>query len=225
MSYYKLKEGFQEMRKLLLVMVSLVFLLSSTACSSNKYTTNENISFISATQLSDREKMFLSVCTNDYFVFDFSVSDKYKWIEVWIDRYEFGKKVTSNGKLLTGLSESSDGMILATLREQENIKYNWTIATKTGGATATGDFNQEYKSTENYSFAKTWQTIHTKKIIKDDNEITLASICYKEQKNGTTVSSLTDEFYRSPDENIREILNYNLVYLLKVKFYENNPNN
>ena len=212
------------MKKLLIVLISMAFLVSLTACSSSKSSTNESVNFVSETQLTDREKMFLSIGNNQYFALDFSVDDKYKWVEVWIDKYELGKKALYSGNLSVGLSESKEGMILATLREQENMKHNWTIAIKNGGAIATGNFNQEYETDEKYSFAKTWGTNHTKNIMKDDSVITLASICYKEQKNSAIMSSPTDEFYRNPDENIKEILDYNLVYLLRAKFYESNPN-
>ena len=166
------------MKKLLFILISMVFLVSLTACSSSKYKASENISYISETQLTDRERMFFSIGSNEYFAFDFSVIEKYKWVEVWVDRCELGKKISSSGKLSTEVSESKQGIILAALSEPENMKYNWTIAINTGNAIATGSFNQEYKTDESYSFAKTWGANHTKNIIKDDNVITLASIGY-----------------------------------------------
>jgi hypothetical protein len=208
------------MKKLLLVLLAMVFLVSLTACNNDGYKTSKDIDIISEAKLSDREKMFLSVSNMGYFTFDFRISEKYKWVEVWIDRYEFGKKISSNGKLLTGISESSEGIILATLTDTEDMKSNWTIAIKNSGTIVTGKYNQEYKNADLNSFTKTWQSFNTKNNIEDGNEITLASVCYKELKNGSSMSSLTDRFYKSPDENIREIIDYNLVYLLKAKFYE-----
>lgn len=211
------------MKKLLLILSMIALLVCLTACSNKGNNTMNDIDIISEANLTDREKMFLSVDNEAYFTFDFSVSEKYKWIEVWIDRYEFGKKISSNGKLVTGISESKKGMILATLTKPDDMKNKWTIAIKNGGAIVTGKYNEEYKNVELNSFAKTWQTNQTKKSIVDENEITLASICYKEQNSSTSMSSLTDEFYTNPDENIKEIIDYNFVYLLKVKFYENDP--
>jgi hypothetical protein len=209
------------MKKLLLVLLAMAFLVSLIACSNNGYKTSRDIDIISEAKLSDREKMFLSVNSMAYFTFDFRVSEKYNWVEIWIDRYEFGKKISSNGKLLTGISEGSEGIILATLTNPEDAISNWTIAIKNGGAIVTGKYKQEYKNADLSSYTKTWQAINTMNKIEDSNEITLASVCYKELKSGSNMSSLTDKFYKSPDENIREIIDYNLVYLLKVKFYEN----
>lgn len=206
----------------LIMLISLCAIMA--ACSTKIDSTVKNTDFISEAKLSEREKTFLSLGNNAYFVFDFSASDKYKWIKVWIDRYEFGNKLPDGGSLMTGLSQSSEGMLIATLREHENMKSDWTIAIHSGGATATGVFKHEYENEEKSSFAKTWQTAQSKDIAIDGNEIILASICYKEQKNGTSMSSLSDEFFKNSDENIKEISEYNLVYLLKVKFYESDPN-
>ena len=54
----------------------------------------------------------------------------------------------------------------------------------------------------------------------DDNEIVLASICYTK---GNAMSGLSDAFYSDPNENMEEIVNYDLAYLLRCKFYKDNP--
>lgn len=47
-------------------------------------------------------------------------------------------------------------------------------------------------------------------------EMVLASICYSKKK---TMSSLSSDFYKDVEGHINEIKDYDIVYLLKIKFY------
>ena len=212
------------MKKFLFVLTAMVILFSLTACNTVMSTTKPNTNLISQTQITDREKMFLSIGNDEHFIFDFNVDTKYKWLEVWVDRYEFGEKVLGTGKLSTGLSQGKEGMIIATVNEFEKMKQNFTLVINNGGATSKIETNQEYKVVENCSFSKMWGTNTSETISINDMEITLASICYQDQSKSNSMSSLTDEFFSNPEENTKQIENYSLVYLLKCKFYENSPN-
>ncbi|MHB8064823.1 MAG: hypothetical protein ACYDG2_19725 [Ruminiclostridium sp.] len=217
------EEGNLIMKKFLLVLATVVFLLSFTSCNTDQSDTKSNNS-ISETQLTDREKMFLSIGGNEYFIFDFKVDSQYNWVEVWVDRYEFGKKVSIGSKLSAGLSKGKEGMIVTTVNELEKMKQTWTIIVNNDGAKSTIKSSQEYKVVDYSSFSKIWGTNTSKIMPVNDKEIILADICYKDQSKDNTMYSLTDKFYSNPEENIKEIENYDLVYLLKCKFYENKPN-
>lgn len=214
------------MRKFLLVLTTMIILLSLSACNTVKSTTkpSTNDNLISETKITDREKMFLSIGNNEYFIFDFNVDNKYKWLEVWVDRYELGRKTQSTGKMSTGLSTGKEGMIIAAVSDFDKMKQNWTLVINNGGSTSTSKLTQEYKASENSSFSKMWGTNTSKTIPVNNKEITLANICYQDQSKSNSMSSLTDKFFSNPEENTKEIERYDLVYLLKCKFYENNPN-
>ncbi len=164
-------------------------------------------------------KMFLSAGNNQYFVFDFNVDNSYKWVKVWVERHEFGGKVSSS-ELSAALSENK-GIILAGVSEFEKMKNNWTIVVNNGGATSTSKSSQEYDTVDSASLSAVCGTNNSKDISINDNEIVLSSICYNKSNS---ISPLTDEFYNNPDENKNELANYDLVYLLKCKFYKENPN-
>lgn len=195
------------MRKMLVFFIVTVLVLSLTACGNHKTS----------------EKTFVSTTGNSSsFVFDFNVDEDYQWGEFWIDEYELGKKVNSS-KILSlgplGLTETKNGTIEVTVEEPEKMKHYWTIVVKNNGAAYTGTLNQEYTRNENTSFGEMWGT-SARSISIDDNEIVLASICYTK---GNAMSGLSDAFYSDPNENMEEIVNYDLAYLLRCKFYKDNP--
>ncbi len=214
------------MRKFLLVLTTIIILLSLSSCSTAKNTTKPatntttNTNFISEIKITDREKLLLSVVNNEYFIFDFNVDNKYKWVDVWVDRYELGRKTTSIGKLSTGLSSGKKGMIIAAVSDFDKKKQNWTLVVNKSGASATSKLTQEFKTPENSSFSKMWGTNTSKTIPVNSKEITLANICYQDQRKSNSMSSLTDKFFNAPDQNTKEIVKYDYVFLLKCKFYE-----
>lgn len=203
------------MKKFLLCLIAIVFVLSLTACNNIKTKTN----VISETQLTDREKIFLSAGNNQYFVFDFSVDNNYKWVKVWVERYDFGR-MNSNSSELTAALFENEGIILAKVSEFERMKNNWTIVVN-GVTTSTVESSHEYDAIESASLSRVCGTNNSEDILINDNKIVLSSICYN--KNNS-ISPLTDEFYKNPDENKNELEKYDLVYLLKCKFYAENPN-
>ncbi|MDI6706090.1 MAG: hypothetical protein QME73_07520 [Bacillota bacterium] len=214
------EEGALTVKKLLSFLTVAVLALSLAACSSN---VGKNSNTIYEAQLTDREKMFLSIVNNKYFVFDFNVDENYKWVEIWVDRYEFGEKASVRSKLGTGLAMNEKGMLVITVNDADRMKSNWTITVESGGGTSTGRFAEEYIADEDASFSSVSGTRSSKSISIDDYEIVLAGICYKNQNAGSSMGFLTDEFFNDPDRNLREIENYDLVYLVKCKFYRNSP--
>ncbi|MDI6619028.1 MAG: hypothetical protein QME45_10210 [Clostridiales bacterium] len=211
------------MKKFLLALISMMLLLSLTACNTAKPSTKPSTNLISETKITDREKFFLSIENDKYLIFDFNADSKYKWLKVWVDKYEMGKKILSCGELSVGLPKGEKGMIIITVNDFEKMKQNWTLAVKSGNATSKIELNLEDKTVENHPLSKIFGTNNSKAIAINDNEIVLANICYQDQSKNGSMGSLTDEFYSNPGKNIKEIENYSLVYLLKFKSYENKP--
>lgn len=205
------------MRRLLWVLISILLLTPMSACN------RKNVNVLNPTKLTDREKAFLAVGNNQYFAFDYNVDDKYKWFEVWIDSYEFGREVSRSGTIVGDLSKK-EGIVLATLNEFEKKEHDWTIAVINSSGYSSIKFNEKYDERYNPLSSKISGINTSKNISINENEITLASVCYIGPNNDTAAFSLTNEFYSNPDENIKEIEKYDLVYFLKVKFYEENPN-
>lgn len=202
------------MEKTLWFFISILLLITLSACSS------KNTNILYETKLTDREKAFLSGGNNQYFAFDYNVDDEYNYVEVWIDSYEFGRKVSRSGGLAADLTERK-GTVLAALNEFEEEKHQWTIVINDTGSSK---FIEEYPEYNNSLTSKMSGINSTKNISINENEITLASICYIGQNNDTAALSLTNEFYNNPDENMKENEKYNLVYLMKIKFYKKNLN-
>lgn len=88
--------------------------------------------------------MFLSLGNDEYFTFDFNVDDSYKWMEVWVDRYELGKKGSNNGKISTGIKPNEKGMILVSIGEFEAMTHDWTLAVKNENSIGKGKFSRKY---------------------------------------------------------------------------------
>lgn len=195
----------------------VVFSLSS--CS----TKNENALY--KAKLSDREKTILSMEGNPYFAFDFNADDKYNWVEIWVDSYEFGRKISRCGQLKTDLSKDKKGTIIVLLNEIEKKKHEWIIAVTSGSGSASvnhvEDYNEKYES---LSF-KTSGANNSEKIPVNENEIILGHIFCTGIKNGEASISYTTRFYESSNQALKEIKDIDFVYLIMAKFYKHNPNN
>lgn len=204
------------MKKFVFILVMMLVVPSFTACDDTGKT---NTNVIADAQLTDKEKILLSVGSNKYFAFDFNVDSKYKWVEVWADRYEHGKKVSNIGKLATGLSASKGNMIIAAVEENEKGTSEWTLAINAGGSLSKAETNQEYKVKEDSSIASS-MSVNNSKISIGDKEIVLANVCYRVSGEEATFRSLSGEFYDNPEAHMEEIAEYDVVYLLKCKFYD-----
>lgn len=203
------------MRKLIIILVMAIAVLPFTSCDSSGIT-NDNI--ITEAQLTAKEKTLLSVGSNYYFAFDFKVNDKFKWAEVWVERYEHGKKVPGSGSISTGLSAGEGGMIIAAVRESGKQASEWTLAISSGGSLSKAESNLEYTAYDNAQFASVRST-NRSRISIGEKEIVLANACYEiSQEEETILTSLSNEFYNNPEEHMEEIAEYDLVYLLKCKF-------
>ncbi len=204
------------MRKLIIIFTMAIFVLFFTSCGSAAIT---NTNIISEAKLTDREKTLLSVGSNSYYVFDYKVDNKFKRVEVWIDRYEHGKKVSGGGRISTNLSEADEGMIIAAVRGNGNLASEWTLAISSGGSLSKAESNLQYEVKGDLPFSSI-KSANRSRISIEDKEIILANACYKiSQGEESKLFSLSEEFYNNPEAHMEEIAGYDLVYLLKCKFY------
>lgn len=196
--------------KRVVFVISLVLLILLMAACSNE-TKLENV--LSEVDLTDREK-FLMSSTSDYsFVFDFHVDKKYKQISVWVDQYEFGELVGQKlNQLTTEIEENGTILFAASTRmgEQESITFNLSVESN----------NASSRSTTNSAVVvtnqSTWGNSPLERIpITDD--IVLATIS---NSNGNGMSSLSTEFYRDLESRLSEIVDYDVVYVLRSEFHE-----
>ncbi|HYE84674.1 MAG TPA: hypothetical protein VEG39_21235 [Clostridia bacterium] len=206
------------MRKLLIIPVMIIFVLSVTACGSTGIT-NGNTNTITEAQLTDKEKILLSIGSSKYFVFDFKVDSKYKWAKVWVDKYEHGKKAEESGTLMADLSEGEEGMIIAAVRGNGARINDWVLAVNSGGALSKAESKNVYEVEEDSAYASVMSSNKSKIDIKD-KELVLASACYTVSQEGeSSLSSFSNGFYDDPEAHMEEIAEYDIVYLLKCRFY------
>lgn len=210
------------MKRFAFILLSLIIIVLTVSCSSDMPVTKLAINSVETTKLTEREKQLIAIGNDGYYTFDYRVGDQYNWVEVWVDSYEFGKKVSGGGGLSSGLSQDKAGMIVATIKEQEDQKHTWTIAQILNGSTMFNSFTLE-NDVNSQSCAKATQAITEPVSIDGRDEITLGSICYADQTKPVGIRPLSGEFYNNPEEHLDEIKAYDLVYLIKIKFSEKQP--
>lgn len=79
------------MRKAFIIFATLLMLV---ACENNSDPTKE--STIGTADLTKREQAILTTTAGKSFVYDFSVDNDYKNVNIFVERYEFGKLVSEN---------------------------------------------------------------------------------------------------------------------------------
>ncbi|QNO13844.1 hypothetical protein HYG86_03220 [Alkalicella caledoniensis] len=194
------------MRKIFTVLLVTILMLSLVGCSRKGKTTN----VISQAELNAKEELFLSVGTTSYFVFDFKLDDEFKWIDIWVERYEFGEKIDTF--IGMGSTLGNEGVFIFAIDESEGIN-NWTIVLQDEGGKSTTKASDKLVIDETKGFSKMWGVNNNIKIA--DNDITLASISYK--NDGREMFSFTGDFYENPEANKQQMVNYDIVYLLRIK--------
>lgn len=203
------------MKKRITLVAMILLLLLLSACG-GKIT--EGKDSLTATKLTDREVQLLSLAGDKYFVFDFEAPLKYKKGEFTIVQYRFGKKTEASSTLYNEINKETltKGMIFASLSEnteQSKIENDWRMMISADGSQSSSKFSLEV---EPYVMSS-WGTNPLQSIPITDKEIVLAEICYSSKSGG--MSSLSQEFFLDPEKNLFEISSYDLVCLLKCKFY------
>ncbi|WP_160675477.1 hypothetical protein [Clostridium sp. C8-1-8] len=222
------------MKKVLVILVMLVSLVF-TGCSGDKSLTTkdksigikdsdkkeENSNTINFSKLTDREKIFLNAVSNSYFVFDYNVGKDFRYMVVWIDKYQLGKKVHSFLGQSTSLDADSKGIISVQVENDSRNIEHFIFSVSDGKSCTTGKLGGDKDiDLSKFSWIKTDNSSNQIKI--KNNEIVLGSICYISLPNPG--SSLSQEFFSDPEKNIEEIKKYDNCYLVKCKFFKEQPN-
>lgn len=204
------------MRKILSLLLAELLVLSLTSCTNSKVTNSNatNTNVISVSQLTEREKAFLSLESDNYFVFDYKVDKSYNWVTVWVERYELGKLISKGGVLASGIVENKKSILVAMMNHPDKINFYWLLTASSG----TTKFTETYQGDIPIKFN---EYNPMKRISITNSDIVLAYICYKDDSGS---NSLSEKFFKNPTENINEISSYQLTYLVKCKFSKDNPN-
>ena len=203
------------MKRIVSFLLTGILALSFTSCSNGKATnpkaTDTNV--ISISQLTQREKTLLSLSSDNCFVFDYKVDKSYNWVTVWVEQYDLGKQISKGGVLSTGIVLNKKSMLVATMNHPDKINFNWSLTASSG----TAKFTNTYQGDLSVKIAG---CNPMKQITITNSDIVLASICYKESGS---FSSLSEQFFKNPTENIKEISDCQLAYLLKCRFTKYDP--
>lgn len=204
------------MKRIFAFLLVGLFSLSLISCSNGKATNSKtaDTNVLSISQLTEREKTFLSLASDNYFVFDYKVDKSYNWITVWVEQYELGKLISKGGMLSSGAVQNKNSMLVATMNHPDKINFNWSLTASSGTSRFTETYQDDMPT-------KTYGCNPMKQIKITNSDILLAYICYKD--NGFS-TSLSENFFKNPTENINEISDCQLTYLIKCKFSKDNPN-
>ncbi len=199
------------MKKLFTIIIVTLVAFTLSACG-NSLKSNTIVD----ADLTDREKAILSTTSNQSFVFDFNIEEKYKKISVWVEKYEFGKLVDEPiGPITTEIL--NNGSIIFTIIEEDAIETQnlFNIGIISNGTTGkmTTSTIVSTKGTGGRSIV--WGKISEEMDITNE-QMVLASIGYS-WGEGPLVSFST-EFYKDIERRIIELENHEVVYLLRCKF-------
>jgi hypothetical protein len=203
---------------MVVVFILLATLMSFSSCGNINQTDTKNkadTNQINRTQLTDREKMFLSAGNRKYLVFDFSLDDTYNWIEIWVERYENGEIITDNVVLSKQVSANEKGIILISVDEDKDLKTNWIAAVESGSAKGSSKFN-EYYAEAGSILLSSWSANDNEVLTITDKKIVLGSALYKSAAE--SIRSLSVDFLNDPDNHIEELMEFDLAYIIKCRF-------
>ncbi|GAA0311333.1 hypothetical protein GCM10008924_31120 [Gracilibacillus halotolerans] len=150
--------------------------------------------------------------TDKVFVYEFQTEDGYEKLDIWIDKYESGKLIEDNGTQF-GAFISEEGTIILTIVENADTNQNEIqigILDEKGsvGSTFYDPVEIDFGSSFNgWGPMQDLQQIH-------DEEIFLGSVVYT---NGESIR--TPNIAPSNENFSDELAEYELVYIIKAKFY------
>ncbi|AIF45227.1 hypothetical protein [Virgibacillus sp. SK37] len=197
-----------------LICISGIFLVFSYLAGCSDEQTSTSIK-VKESELSEREEAILLSTTEQSFIFDFKVDSSYKEVELWMDKYEFGKKAGKVNHLISDVNEK--GYLMFTISkeagEQDMSVFNVGVFSDGGTGALTNAERIGEKGLKNMS--SVWAT---NPLLAEDGaeEKILSSICYK--SGDGSMQSLSDDFYHDVEGNLDRIKEYDTVYLLKAKF-------
>ncbi|MGM7635325.1 hypothetical protein [Bacillus sp. Hm123] len=179
-------------------------MFSLVACS------NDNT--ISETTLTEREEAILTNTANQAFIFDFNVDDKYKNVNLSVEKYESGKLVGEVNNISTKIKGKGTIIFTTSQTMEESNQALFAVSVHNDGSTST-IWNPE--TTPKGELSTVWGS-HPLDNTPITDQMVLASICYSSSQDG--VSALSKDFYDDADKHMNELKDYEVVYLLRGEF-------
>ncbi|OLS37127.1 hypothetical protein BTR22_10625 [Alkalihalophilus pseudofirmus] len=198
------------MKKLITTVLLAAFVLS--ACGNNDVPSNTIVN----AELTEREKTILSATTDQTFIFDFTTGSEFNELDVWIEKYEFGKLVDEPiGHIRTEIEEKGSIFFTTNQSSVESNEAFFRLGISSNGSTGSSALSDIISNKDSEGMQTVWDTLNEEIDITND-ELVLGSICYSWDEAG--MSSLSSEFYHDVEGRMHEIEKYEVVYLLRSKF-------
>jgi len=198
--------------KSVIKLISTAMLVFTLGACSNEVVSKSNT--VSVEKLSEKENAILSTTSDKSFVFDFSVDDENKEVRVWIEKYEFGVLVKDKISDLTSMVENTGYIIFTTSKKDESQKHDTLNIGISSNNTFSSLSNFDTDSNELEKMSSTWSSFPDE-VTEVKGEVVLASICYSSTGD---LPSLTEDFYKDVEAHMKELEEYDVVYLLKTEF-------
>lgn len=197
--------------KLLTCFFILIFVLSGCGTADNQI--RESIT-------TGRENALLSLAGDQTYMFEFTADATFTWVELYLEEYHYGELVVSSNTITTENKRQNNNLILASFRESEGSHY-WNLMVAQGSEKTNLAFHIEPASELNWRISG---SNPREELDIAENGLLLASLCFGEDSKAS-MNTLTDDFYQSPEENLHEIEDYAVTYLLRCSFLEEKPVN
>ncbi|GAA0440854.1 hypothetical protein GCM10008983_17430 [Lentibacillus halophilus] len=186
-----------------LILITLfAFVLS--ACDSNSDTNT-----ISSTDLSKMENAILHTTSDDSFVFNFNIDNKYNEMSVKIEKYKKGELVDDTlNQLSLEVSDGKGTIIIASQKDSDEVNHpTFNIGISSGGNTGSTIVSDNDVNNKKGTVA----SFQENDIPIEDEEAVLAGIVMSKSEN--TSMSFQSNFYKDSSE----MKKYDVVYLFKAK--------
>ncbi|MBS4179421.1 hypothetical protein [Lederbergia citrea] len=197
-----MKKKFFRLGILVLAAFSLI------ACTNNnKKSTNT----VSPSKLTEREQSLLFAITDQLFVFDFNVDQSYEQISVWVDKYEFGKKVEAPIIDMSSGVKDKGTIVFTTVNTTEDNKSIFNVSVNNAEGMSSGS-NLEKVLTNVSIISGDIQEENT----PIAGQMVLASMVFA--KGEKVKDTISQDFYQDVNGHIDQIKDYDVVYLLMCEF-------
>lgn len=201
------------MKRAVFLMISIFLLL--VACD-NSQSITENKSTIGPSELTEREQALLTTAASQSFVYDFSVDKEFKNVNIWVDKYEFGKRVTDHPNGVTvELDEHEGTIIFSTNRvigHEDQLAFR--IGVHSDQSTAVGEYTETMPKDYEKNLVSGWgHNISGEESLIPN--MVLGSINYSSDGN---VTSFHNQLQLDSEMFHEELKEYDVSFLFRVNF-------
>lgn len=203
---------------ILVIMVLSVICTLYSCSEGNKNDSNLKENSIAKAEFTEKEKMLLSTGSDQQFAFNFNIGDKYNKLKLWVEKYKEGNLISEDIQK-SEIVVDRNGMIIITTEDIQADTLNKRL------------LNITVSDNNGYSTIKTLRGVSEEKsedmlsIIQGnelnnsevDKEILLGALCYSSKG---MIESLNEEFFKEPSKNIDKLKDYDIAYLVKCEFVE-----